>query len=184
MLQDQEIQSNLARPGWFERIFSHPLGRTLFFGFSILSILGVSSAFLVSFFPLSLAESSLAELPGDEPLAKAQAEGNPNGFVVPTVGSQDPGMAILNRVRQGDYEYRVEVSTGRFLDDFDQQWSLLEYVDMQEAQAVRRRQGWILVEAPYSPPSYAKSRSSTRTARMRLVEKDGDWKLEHIRLIK
>lgn len=116
-----------------------------------------------------------------------------SGDIIHFPGRRDVARELIATVVENGYARRSDVATGRFLEDFENQWSLLVDVDWSRLHAARRGIGWVQVVGPYSA---AEGRSTDRShlsaakehgkkatdAIIRIVEEDGSWKLEHIRV--
>ena len=92
----------------------------------------------------------------------------------------DKAQDLLRQLAEGDYTYRVDIATGRFLRDFDQHWLDLRDIDRSRVRAVRRGANWARVEAPYDPSQPGKPKG---VGQLRLVQQDGVWKVEHVKVI-
>ncbi len=115
------------------------------------------------------------------------------GEIDHSAGRRDVAKELIARVVDISYSRRSDVATGRFLKDFENQWSLLVDVDGSTLHPARRGKGWVQVVGPYSRSeshwTHASHLSATRErgkeateAIIRIVDEDGAWKLEHIRV--
>lgn len=106
---------------------------------------------------------------------------------------RDLAMELIANVVDGDYTLRSDVATGRFLEDFDNQWSLLVEVDRTRLRLVRRGRGWVQLRGPCRPTEHRWMAETHLTdgnerwiapaeAIIRMVEEERIWKLEHIRV--
>ena len=79
-----------------------------------------------------------------------------------------------------DYISRKEISTGRFLRDFERNLERLDGIDTTRWRVVRRGRTWVEIEGPW----VADGVSEPKTAVIRFVLADNKpWRLENIRIL-
>lgn len=101
----------------------------------------------------------------------------------------DPVTDVLRRIRRSDFQGFETVMTGRYLKVYRQRREpvLLETADLDHVRLLSRGDGWMFLEAPYTPEDerYATSfpwdaSGPERSVKLRMVQRDGDWKLEDV----
>ncbi len=90
---------------------------------------------------------------------------------------RDPARTILRTLAAGRSPESMEVATGRFLADFDRQVAILGSVDLDSVRPRRHGPGWVLAQA-----DMRESSDDRQTVWLRLVDDQGTWKLEEVRL--
>lgn len=147
----------------------------------------LASMLLLAFLPFPL--SCLASSDGDENRSGAAAGSAAEaGEGLSAVGTsnetndsaqpyRDPAEVLVGRIKEGKYESRAELMTGRFLEDCDLKAIQLKSVETKKMRLRLRGSDWILAEAPCTPAG-----KRPGTAQLRFVRVDGKWKLEQLRL--
>ena len=187
-----------ARDAVSKRARKHPL-----VSISVLVAL-ITTAYLLGVSTTSYAQKEAAEGAAGvqsgslNPMLSSTGTGAPlnenrgTGRVVdPRLGQRNVAKDLITRVVEGDYERRSDVATGRFLQDFENQWLLLVDVHRSQMQPARRGTNWVQLRAPYrisdTRENHRTHLTTLRTwkvateALIRLVKQD-DWKLEYIRV--
>lgn len=106
----------------------------------------------------------------------------------------DPVTDVLRRIRNADFQGNESVMTGRYLKVFQDEHEpvLLETTDLDQIRLLSRGDGWMFLEAPFTPDeerygsSFPWDASAPHTSvklRMVMVERDGDWKLEDVKVV-
>lgn len=103
----------------------------------------------------------------------------------------DPVTDVIRRIKDSNFQGLDSVMTGRYLKAYQKSHEpvLVETVDLDRVRLHSRGDDWIFLEAPYQPDSewHADAipwndASAEGTARMRLVRRDGEWKLENVQI--
>lgn len=108
----------------------------------------------------------------------------------PELAGEDFVKELIARIVAGDYEYRSDVATGRFLRDFHSQRMIIVHVNRELLRPARRGKEWVQVRGPYAAAKDSKpelTRSAQRfrqpsEALVRVVKEEDGWKLEHVRV--
>jgi hypothetical protein len=101
---------------------------------------------------------------------------------VPLLGADDPHgvLGFLDRLQRGDFRVTASVAAGRFLRDFEAQHRLFDGLDLAQRRVWRSGPDWVVLEVRHVDPKHAAP--VERSARLRVVRRSGDWKLESVRL--
>ena len=123
------------------------------------------------------------------PGAKAEKEEPKKAISVAT----DPVAHVIRKIREADFRGSSSVMTGRYLQEYSnaRETPILRTTDLDKVRPVSRGNGWMFLEAPYTPPEtmydtafpWEDNASEKRTVRLRMVQRNGTWKLEHVKLV-
>lgn len=109
----------------------------------------------------------------------------------PELAESDVVKDLIVRVIAGNYEYRSDIATGRFLRDFQSQRLIIVHVNPEMLRPARRGKDWLQVRGPYATEDTPLKTELTRSAQrfkrptealVRVVKEDDVWKLEHARV--
>ena len=99
-------------------------------------------------------------------------------FFAASASNHDPGRTLLDEFQILDYTPDPdEVASGRFAESFAESLPLLQSLDVDQAQVVRRTAHWVRLEAPI----FDSSGFETGRVRIRLERVDGEWRVEDVR---
>ena len=148
--------------------------------------------FLFPFLLSWLASTSLSAIVA-EGIAQSEREQSeresrpvPNRIAAPSpegsaVSRSNPAEVLVGKIVSEEFYLREEVTTGRFLGDFERNVDRLYEVDTERDRLVRRGRNWVETEAPWEPEG---EDESSKTARLRFVKRENTWKLENLRILK
>ncbi len=106
----------------------------------------------------------------------------------------DPVTDVLRQIRNADFQGNESVMTGRYLKVFQDEHEpvLLDTTDLDQIRLLSRGDGWMFLEAPFTPdeerygssfPWDASGPDTSVKLRMVMVERDGHWKLEDVKVV-
>ena len=118
----------------------------------------------------------------------------PQKQVIEHSAATDPVTDVLRRIQNADFQGNESVMTGRYLKVFQDVHKpvLLETTDLDQIRLLSRGDGWMFLEAPFTPeeerygnsfPWDASGPDTSVKLRMVMVEHDGNWKLEDVKVV-